>query len=118
MSELKPCPFCGSRADSYQNPVGKHAIICSNIECGVGTLWMWLPVSAIGVWNLRAAGWINVHDHLPEWDDTVLAVCDGSPMQVMYEAEYGFQLEEPDNEIRRRDYVIHPTKWMYLPDPR
>ena len=78
---------------------------------------MWSSATAIAVWNLRVVDWISVDDP-PEEDDIVLAVCDGSPMQVMYEVDYGFQLEEPDNELRRREYVIHPTKWMYLPDPR
>jgi Lar family restriction alleviation protein len=62
MSELKPCPFCGSKAILYSElvktgqylplPEGNYSVQC--IECAAGTAIDWeAEQDAIKAWNRR-----------------------------------------------------------------
>ncbi len=54
--ELKPCPFCGAKAD-MQNDFGvEYWVQCTNLDCGAtdGTVHI-DPNSAAQRWNRRAA---------------------------------------------------------------
>lgn len=62
MSELLPCPFCGSPADpnSLAGPFGERLIQCSNRGCGAGlsgACWQATHEQAVEAWNTR---------HIPE----------------------------------------------------
>lgn len=52
MTELKPCPFCGSEAMKATEGTFK-AIVCKNFECGaeVNSFKVW--DKAIEAWNRR-----------------------------------------------------------------
>lgn len=60
MSKLKPCPFCGSKAELkdliYRANCG-YAVCCTNIDCRVSTiytLYSWhSKEDAIKAWNTR-----------------------------------------------------------------
>lgn len=49
--ELKPCPFCGSRADVFQTLNGYHCVQC--VVCGCGTLNTRNEEIAVKAWNRR-----------------------------------------------------------------
>lgn len=62
MSELKPCPFCGCKADLIENvgrskgrPKAFHPC-CHNKDCimFVGATWYETEKVAINAWNRRA----------------------------------------------------------------
>ncbi len=62
MTELLPCPFCGSPADpnSLAGPFGERLIQCSNCGCGAGlsgACWQATHNQAVEAWNTR---------HIPE----------------------------------------------------
>ena len=81
MEKLKPCPFCGSEAESYETTTGS-LVECSNFDCHVGTLNNdWTKKKVISIWNTRTSGWISVDDALPETEqicDVWLSCSDGS----------------------------------------
>lgn len=49
--ELKPCPFCGSRADVFQTLNGYHCVQC--VVCGCGTMKCREITNAVKAWNRR-----------------------------------------------------------------
>jgi hypothetical protein len=50
MSELKPCPFCGGKANC-----SKHFVFCT--VCHAESDWLGDDGAAIAAWNRRAPGW-------------------------------------------------------------
>ena len=58
MKELKPCPFCGSKAEIYENDYNScrtvdYMVECSNDDCGGGTISDESKERAIAIWNHR-----------------------------------------------------------------
>lgn len=51
MIKLKPCPFCGSKADKYHDYVGYCVVQCRC--CGIGTLHKRDESEVINDWNRR-----------------------------------------------------------------
>lgn len=57
MAELKPCPFCGSKAVIQRNG-SYHRVCCPNIQdCPIEprTHWVLNQESAIKAWNRRVS---------------------------------------------------------------
>ena len=58
MSELKPCPFCGSKGVLNQKEcVGTWIVECSNQTCFASYMIGWdydSPLEAVKAWNTRA----------------------------------------------------------------
>mgnify|MGYP002868994162 CR=1 FL=1 len=58
MQELKPCPFCGGKAEveSASQKYSGYRIRCGNLDCHVpcGTFWHDSEAGAAEVWNRRA----------------------------------------------------------------
>lgn len=53
-SELKPCPFCGSKATLFKNERGYWGT-CTNNDCDAETPGRVEPDEAASIWNRRAA---------------------------------------------------------------
>ncbi len=51
LNELKPCPFCGSEAELYEDYTGFWVVQCK--KCGMGTLCRKQQRSVIKEWNRR-----------------------------------------------------------------
>ena len=54
--ELKSCPFCGGKAESWKGMFGEHKVSCANDQCGVSLasgLWRTTKEAAIIDWNRR-----------------------------------------------------------------
>jgi Lar family restriction alleviation protein len=51
--ELKPCPFCGGKAEVAEHKFGFNTVYCES--CGARTTAWYLP-DAIETWNRRADG--------------------------------------------------------------
>lgn len=61
MSELLPCPFCGSQAKQYHRDEGNgwsntDWVCCENEDCGCHTCLHETPAIAVAVWNRRDRG--------------------------------------------------------------
>jgi len=118
MSELKPCPFCGSPAYSYHD----NCIDFAGVKCDLGGCVCADILITENNWNNRPIEdaltariaeleqqqrWIPVEERLPEDSDWVLGLYNGyrvtSP--IYYDVEYGWvRVETPDY-------------WMPLPNP-
>lgn len=54
MSKIKSCPFCGNKANIYQDMSGAYLVQCDS--CGVSTLHCYCTKEdAINVWNKRSS---------------------------------------------------------------
>lgn len=53
MAKLKPCPYCGGRAEMIVLDTNEALIYCSNRKCGISTQWMKNEAAALDVWNRR-----------------------------------------------------------------
>lgn len=86
MTELKPCPFCGSETvDIARTELGETWGQCANcLACGpvVGAPYEVAWEDASTAWNTRAGGWIKVNDGLPEDDRLVLIRTDANQTTV------------------------------------
>jgi len=60
MNELKPCPFCGGKAEIFSGGFGERFVACSDVkQCGgrLGTgVWFTNDEDAIKIWNTRTIG--------------------------------------------------------------
>ena len=58
MTELKPCPFCGSKASLHEKPAKQAWIVeCTNGTCPASYMIGWdyeTEKEAIEAWNRRA----------------------------------------------------------------
>ena len=52
MDELKPCPFCGCKAELFHSYDGYHCVQCTCCACG--TIHMRTESGAVRMWNRRA----------------------------------------------------------------
>jgi hypothetical protein len=54
--EIKPCPFCGGRAEVQAGGFGERYVKCMNENCGAGLdggIWFRTDSEAIEKWNKR-----------------------------------------------------------------
>lgn len=54
--ELKPCPFCGGKAEIRRDHELErmYVVVCTNCPTDVGRMWFWKKQDAINAWNRRA----------------------------------------------------------------
>jgi hypothetical protein len=56
---IKPCPFCGGKAEINLGDFGERYVTCADDNCGgrLGSgIWFTSEIDAVRVWNRRAAG--------------------------------------------------------------
>ena len=52
MPDLKPCPFCGGKAELFHSYDGYHCVQCTCCACG--TIHMRTEMDVVRMWNRRA----------------------------------------------------------------
>ena len=122
MTELKPCPFCGGKANFAW--IADEGTEATCVECHCGTL-RYFSVSvnpdtekemATQVWNKRTPGWISVDDRLPKDEERILIF-------VALEGHESVQLDTcyEDCGYMHLDsgyaFGAEVTHWMPLPEP-
>lgn len=128
MSELKPCPFCGSKAltnifldyEDIENPPTE--VTCENERCIYG--WWLSPKD----WNTRPIEddlrkriaeleaerrWVPVSERLPEAETRVLVATPTGYMEV------DWRFSEPIIDCGLANFysLDNVTHWMPLPEP-
>ena len=143
MAELKPCPFCGGKADLRQEDFDPRWMPTRNDpdsggcppyyvqcdDCGATTEYRYMAHEAIELWNRRADNaavnrWIPCSERLPDLkkdheSDYVLCYCDTgvyafSTLQENFFGQVCFACEKEDDYYHSIGKVI---AWMPLPDP-
>lgn len=63
MNELKPCPFCGSRAEiNHKEKLDAWIVECTNQRCFASYMigwWYDTEQEAVEMWNRRETQWEN-----------------------------------------------------------
>ena len=119
MSDLLPCPFCGSDVGITHIYDGEEVISCYG--CGMG-MRDDTPKLLANKWNTRADHipdtskmmWISVDDRLPDNLDAVLLCVEGMEWPVV--GIYDAVKENFYNAAYFEDEYI-ATHWMKLPQP-
>ena len=52
LPDLKPCPFCGGKAELFHSYDGYHCVQCTCCACG--TIHMITEMAVVRMWNRRA----------------------------------------------------------------
>lgn len=114
VSDLKPCPFCGTSFET--------------LEIADPGLWIehpehdWCPLSMMGAesdvetMNRRASGWVSVEERLPSHHDTVVIITEGRYGEA-YSALYDDEDKRFNDSEGHDIYVSCVTHWQPLPSP-
>ena len=116
MSELKPCPFCGSENvmidDILDN--GTNTVFCGDCQSKSSNFCEY--DAAAEQWNTRAtqSEWISVDDRLPFDGQEVIACREDKVMACVFTIDYDGHIyfESKDNV-----HGIDAVYWMPLPTP-
>lgn len=124
--EIKPCPFCGGKAEVYESNHGHFFIRCktgpnngntdnNNLPCPGNNGWCNYKTKeqAIAIWNTRVSPWIRIEDELPK---------EGLEVDIFLDSG----IRRPDclftkNNFyyRERNYVYNKKQviaWMPIPE--
>ncbi|PHR17650.1 MAG: hypothetical protein COA38_20510 [Fluviicola sp.] len=100
MSDLKPCPFCGSEAEllgGIEAPELRGLVTCSSRECGLAYCWGDYTVCQVGVklgveaWNTRPGEGATTKAPYHHW--------------LGHEAGPGVEAESLDRALRGVDVI-------------
>ena len=112
MQELKPCPFCGGKAEFETYGGTACAVTCRKCRCGTPTVSLNDGERAVEAWNRRAGRtWHDFSDELPPVGVSVLCRGKNGAMYV------GKPVTFKGNGTRkvwvpRGDQYRTPEKWM------
>ncbi len=122
MSELRPCPFCGSSnttLDYYEISCPQELgtiVVCNDCGASAKSIVDWNTRPIEDALNARIAEleaerrWIPVSERLPE-DGEVVWLWDGNNLGMGYYLVLSGCFMDRDTPLRR----IKPTHWMPLP---
>lgn len=123
---LKPCPFCGGKAELAY---GSHdynvwTVLCCNENCNASAGWADTPEEAAEAWNRRIEPkpqWIPVTDRLPEIHNTVLVFAryngqSANSMRIKHDA-ITRNFRDSRGEWIYMGQGYHVEAWMPLPEP-
>lgn len=115
MPELKPCPFCGGKAELLSMGE-KFTVSCGTGGCMASISWCPDDQSAIAAWNTRASDWIPCSERMPENETEGLIFCPDlcDRIKKAMFIEDGFYEERTDLIVKPGEYCTH---WMPLPEP-
>lgn len=116
MTELKPCPFCGSRIDDDASSMTQ--IVCGNRLCGA-KIEAFFGRTSIEKWNARASestwiGIISIKEKLPEINKDILFYHENS-FQEKGKLTTDKKWVESSSGIKYDFEQI--THWQPLPEP-
>lgn len=69
MSELKPCPFCGSKAKVWQDMYGFYLVQCTRASCSITTLHKPNREKVVEAWNRRVTDGKEISSSSDHRDD-------------------------------------------------
>lgn len=131
MNKLKPCPFCGGKAELKQDiryprsgkykgeAVTAYEAVCTNSDCiiyNADNKYFFTREAATQAWNKRSTGWISVKDRLPELFVEVLAAYKNSCGEWSYTVSERFHFNGK-TEIKWAAMAGQtPDYWMPLPE--
>jgi Lar family restriction alleviation protein len=115
MSELLPCPFCGSKAWLRDNAVGRSRIECD--ECQIGQLDFTDHADAIAAWNRRAVvdGVLRA-----AWEAGRKSYCPAGILKDTERTEREWQLAKSALAARStvpeagKAVVVKPLEWRFF----
>lgn len=115
--ELKPCPFCGGRAEIYSINFN----LAKGIYYGIGCVTCFIKIyecptaeEAFDLWNIRVSPWISVKDRLPEEDNYVLWKYESG--FVFYEDLTHDMAQDDVDRFLKGNTISGPiTHWMEIP---
>ena len=131
MTELKPCPFCGGKAELKQDMryprSGKYAgmsvkayeVICPNSDCiiyNADNNYFFTREEAAEAWNRRSPDWISVNKRLPEESGDYLVFVEGMIENMLYSKQHS-AWNADDLNCHKNYEITTVTHWMPLPEP-
>lgn len=118
MTELKPCPFCGGKADWFvlekMNNEKLYYVECS--YCFARTGYYFTEYESIKEWNKRIPDWISVNKRLPEESGDYLVFVEGLIENMMYSKRHS-AWNATDLNCHKNYEITTVTHWLPLPEP-
>lgn len=118
MTELKPCPFCGGKADWFvlekMNNEKLYYVECS--YCFARTGYYFTEYESIKEWNKRTPDWISVNKRLPEESGDYLVFVEGLIENMMYFKRHS-AWNATDLNCHKNYEITTVTHWLPLPEP-
>lgn len=118
MTELKPCPFCGGKADWFvlekMNNEKLYYVECS--YCFARTGYYFTEYESIKEWNKRTPDWISVNKRLPEESGDYLVFVEGLIENMMYSKRHS-AWNATDLNCHKNYEITTVTHWLPLPEP-
>lgn len=122
MSELKPCPFCGGRADFISGTLREsgfkfYRVFCSN--CQSRTYMHNYVSDAADLWNTRTSGWqpIEAAPKDGTWILAINATTNKGRQHVVHYSERHSPKFAWVTGSAPMDFVAGITHWQPLPEP-
>lgn len=124
MSELKPCPRCGSAGEYGINASFNHKRFVNCIVCGIRTAYHDTWDLAVSDWNTRPDDWVMTSERLPDegvpvWmtddnhKDIIPCVCIDAAFRLLMEPPIKLDGEWVTRFMERK-FDVPPKRWRYM----